>query len=281
MQRLINFIVQFKEYITFSALVIISFMMISLGDVSRIGGFRTVLIGTVGWMQELFSWIPNPGAIQAENKAVRELNLQLSSEVTRMRTAILENQRLRQMMDLKQKSDLPLIPAEIVGKSTVELRHYATLNKGRKDEIDYGMSVRTDAGLVGIIVGSTDHYSLLEQINNRNVKIAVTFVRTGINGIVVWEGGEYLLIKNIPESFDVKIGDEVITSNYSNKYPDGIPVGKVIKIDNDPGSLFKKIVVKPAVNFASVEQVFVVDFVPDPERNQLLKEMEERLKIKK
>jgi len=254
--------------------------MISLGDISRIGGFRTVLIGTVGWMQELFSWIPNPGAIQAENKAVRELNLQLSSKVTRMRKAILENQRLRQMMDLKLKSDLPLIPAEIVGKSTVELRHYATLDKGRKDGLDFGMSVRTDAGLVGVIVGYTDHYALLEQINNRNVKIATTFVRTGINGIVVWEGGEYLQMKNIPESFDVKKGDEVITSNYSNIYPDGIPIGKVIKIENDPGSLFKKIIIQPAVNFASVEQVFVVNFLPDPERNKLVKEMEERLKVR-
>jgi len=280
MQKIINFIVQFKEYISLLALIVLSLSLISLGDTSKIGGFRTVVIGTVGWMQELFSFVPNPRALEIENQAIRELNLRLSTEVTRMRQAILENEKLRKMIELKDRSDKQLIAAEVVGKSSVELRNYATLDKGRNTGIDYGMSVRTDAGLVGVIVGMTDNYSLVELISNRNVKISAKFQRTGINGIVVWEGGEYLQVKNIPESFDIKKGDEIVTSNFSNKYPNDIPIGKVSKIEMDPGSLFKKVYVKSNVMFSSLEQVFVVKEQPDPYRSALLKDMEDRLRAK-
>ncbi len=280
MEKFLNFVSQFKELIVFLALVIISLSLISLDDVSKIGGFRTVVIGTVGWFQRLFAWIPNPGALESENRAIRELNIQLSEEVMRMREALHENQRLRKMLELKEKTTEDLVIAEVVGKSTVQLRNYITIDKGRNSGIDYGMSVRTDAGLVGIVIGLTDNFSLVELILNRNVRIACRFQRTGINGIITWEGGEHLLVKNIPQSFDVAVGDVIETSNYSNRYPNYIPIGKVINVEADKGSLFKKILVEPYANFNSLDQVFVVRYIPDRERIELLKEMEESLRIK-
>jgi rod shape-determining protein MreC len=105
--------------------------------------------------------------------------------------------------------------------------------------------------------------------------------RNNIDGIVVWEGGENFIFKNIPESFDVAAGDEIITSNYSNKYPAEIPIGNIISVKPDPGSLFLRIEVKPHVNFATLQQVFVIDTLPDPERIRLIKEMEQRLRSQK
>ncbi len=249
-----------------------------MDDVSRIGGFRTVVIGTVGWFQRLFAWIPNPGALEAENRAIRELNIQLSEEVMRMREALLENQRLRSLLLFKEKYPNELIIAEVIGKSTVQLRNYITIDKGKEADVDFGMSVRTDAGLIGVVIGLTDNYSLVELILNRNVKVACKFQRTGYNGIVVWEGGENLLVKNIPESFDVAIDDIIETSDFSNRFPNNIPIGKVAKVETDPGSLFKRIEVKPFANFNTLDQVFVVKYIPDKERIQLIKESEERLK---
>ncbi|MBI5324779.1 MAG: hypothetical protein HZB41_05820, partial [Ignavibacteriae bacterium] len=115
MQGFINFVAKYKEYFTLVALVIISLSLISLGDVSRIGGFRTVVIGTVGWMQSVFTWIPKPGALQSENKSLRELNLQLSTEVTRMRNAVIENRRLREMLKLRENNEIIDLNSEVVG----------------------------------------------------------------------------------------------------------------------------------------------------------------------
>ncbi len=281
MQSLIDFVARFKELITFTALVIICLSLISIGNVSQIGGFRAILIGTVGNLQQLFSWIPNPQALRNENRALRELNLQLSTEVIRMREASVENNRLRKMIEFRQMAAHPMIPAQVVGKSVVEMRNFMTINRGGGDSIAVGMPVRTDAGLVGMVVGVSAKYSIVELITNRNVKISSRILRTGIAGIAVWDGGENFMLNNIPESFDVVKGDYVVTSDFSNKYPTDIPFGEIIEVVEDPSSLFKKIYIKPFANINSLEQVFVVKFLPDPERMELIEQIEEQLRLRK
>ncbi|MBX3044515.1 MAG: rod shape-determining protein MreC [Candidatus Kapabacteria bacterium] len=281
MQNFINFVTRYKEYIAFTSLVIICLALISIGDVSKIGGFRTIIIGSTAWIQGAFSWIPNPGSLQNENRSLRELNLQLSTEVIKMRTSAIENNRLRQLIDFKEKYPDTLISAEIVGKSSIELRNYNVINKGKSSGLERGMSLRTDAGLVGYIIGSSDNYSLVEMLNNRNVKVSAKILRTGIDGIITWSGGEYFNLNNIPTSFDIQKGDVVLTSEFSNKYPSDIPFGEVIDVIDENNSLFFTIKIKPYVNLSTVEQVFVIKKIPDEERNDLLKELEDRLKIKK
>lgn len=281
MQNFIKIIIKYKEYITYTALVVICLSLISMGEVSKLGGFRTFIIASVGKMQDAFSWIPNPAALRSENEALRELNLQLSSEVIKMRKALIENQRLKNMIALKDTYSFPLIPADVVGKSSIQMRNYITLNRGNNAGIKTGMAVRTDAGLVGVVIATRDKFSFVELLNNRNVRIAAKILRNQIDGLVAWEGGEFLLLKNIPTSFDIEIGDIVATSNYSNKYPFDIPVGKVIKVEKDPGSLFHKIVIEPYAQFNTLEQVYVINFLPNAEILELANEVEEKLLEKK
>lgn len=281
MQYFINFIVKFKEYFAFVALVIISLSLISMGSVSKIGGLRTIMIGTMGQLQGIFSWIPNPASVRSENRALRELNLQLSTEVTRMRQSLLENQRLKKMLNFAENSEFELLSCEIVGKSSVEMRNYITVNKGYDFGIKKGMIARTDAGIVGIVVTVSDKYSLVELVANRNVRISATIVRNNIDGIVSWQGEDYFLINNIPNSFDVIPGDEVVTSNYSNKYPPDVPIGLITKIEEDKSSMFKKITMRSYVNFQTLEQLFIVKFIADEERQRLLDEIEKKLQSKR
>jgi rod shape-determining protein MreC len=281
MLRFLKFIKAYKEYFTYVILVIASLYLISVGDISRIGGFRTAVIGSIGWLQEIFSWIPDTGALLTENKALRDLNLQLSSEVIKMRTAIIENQKLRELSKLKNDLPYNTITAEVVGKNFIENRNFFTINKGYKDGIYEGMAVRSDAGLVGIISGSTKNYALVELINNKNVRIAALLQRSRLDGIIIWEGGEYFQLKNIPKSYDVKKGDTVLTSNYSNKYPKNIPIGYISSVRELPGDIYARINVKPFVNFRTLEQVFVLQFIPDPERLQLINQIDYKLKLRK
>ncbi len=281
MLQLLSLIVKFKDYAALTLLCIISLALISIGDVSKIGGYRAFVVGTIGWLEEAFAWVPNPDALKTENRAVRELNLYLSSELMKSRQALTENKKLRDMLDFKQGIDYNLVSAEVVGKSTIELREYITINKGRKDGLTRGMSVRTDAGLTGIVVVVEDNYTLVETLNNRQVKISAKIDRTGIDGILVWGGSKYFNMMNIPRSFDVKVGDELMTSNFSRKYPPGLPIGKIVKVEEDKSSLFSKISVEPFVSFNTLEQVFVIQYISDPERLKLIGKMEERLRLLK
>jgi rod shape-determining protein MreC len=281
MQKIIDFILKYKDYITFVALVIMSLSFISLDDVNKIGGFRSSVIGTIGWVQNIFSFIPNPIALRNENKALRELNLRLSAEVTKMQNAVFENDKLRELLEYKKKSDISVISTEIVGRTSLEMRNYVSINKGKNAGIKEGMVARTDAGIAGIVVGTSNNYSMVELIKNINVKISAKDQRSKIFGILAWEGGEYFLLKNIPRSYDVKEGDMIVTSEYSNKFPEDIPLGSIVKISEEPGDLFLKVVIQPYVNFNTIEQLFVVTKLPDPEINALIKDVESKYKTVK
>ena len=281
MQGFIEFIIRFKNYISFLALVIISLSLISMGSVNKLGGFRTMIIGTFGWIQEGFNWIPNPGAVQNENKALRELNLQLSNEVTRMRNSVVENNKLRALLDLKKVSDDEFIAVSVVGMSSIQMRNYLIIDKGSESGIATGMSLRNDAGLVGVVIGQSSNYAVVETIINRDVKISAKCLRSEYKGIVVWEGGEYLLMKNVPKSFDVKKGDVIVTSEFSNKYPINIPIGKVREAKEEQGHLFLKVVLEPMVSFSTLEEAFVIKELPSSERTELIQEIDEKLKLRK
>jgi rod shape-determining protein MreC len=280
-QKILNIIEKYKEYFTFVILIIISLSLVSVGDISKIGGFRTIVIGMVGWTQSLFSWIPNTGAIKSENNALREMNLQLSSEVIQSRISTIENKSLRDFLKLRQKEDYQYITAEVVGMATIDMRTYATIDKGTNQAVDEGMSVRTDAGLIGVIIGASKNYALVELILNRDMKIAAKVAKNMVYGIASWEGGEFFFLKNIPKSFDIKPGDTIITSDLNNKYPPNIPLGMVIDVRKESGDIFLKVTVKPFANFSVLEQVFVIKYIPNPERIELIKEMDERLRARK
>ena len=83
-------------------------------------------------------------------------------------------------------------------------------------------------------------------------------------------------MKNIPKSFDIQVGDEVLTSNYSNRFPANIRIGTVSETRDDGIALFRKVIVKPSVNFTTLEQVFVIKQLPDNERYNLEKDSSQR-----
>lgn len=277
MYQLLEILDRFKDYIVFVLLSVISLALISLSDSEKLGGYKGFVVGTLGWVQSQFSWIPNPVALQKENKALRELNMYLSAEVTKSRKAIVENDRMREMLNFKETSEDPVLSAEVVGKSSVELRNYITLNRGTADSVSRGMPVRTPQGLVGTIISTDTDYSLVELLTNRNVRVATQIQRSTIDGIMTWEGGEIFKINNIPDSYDVKEGDIIYTSNFSNKYPDNIPVGEVSEVGKPQGSIFLDITVKAYADFATLNEVFIVQFVPDSTRMKLVEEIERKL----
>ncbi|MDZ4746138.1 MAG: rod shape-determining protein MreC [bacterium] len=278
MQRFIDFVVRFKNYIALCALVVMSFSMMSFGNLSQLGGFRAVIVGSIGWLQSFFAWIPNPVALKSENLALRELNLQLSLESSRSRQAIVENATLRKMLELPNMTEYRLLAADVVGKTTTQLRNYATINKGTADGVKDGMCCITDAGLVGIVIGASDHYAVVQLLLNRDTRVSARVQRSRVDGILVWEGETTISLKNVPKSYDIQAGDIVLTSSYSARYPANIVIGRITQVADENQSLFRRVVVEPAVNFATLEQVFVVEYLPGVERTDLEARVEERMR---
>ncbi len=217
--------------------------------------------------------MPNPYALSTENHALRELNRDYSLELMRLREAALKGEKFRSMLDFKETSPMKLLPAGVIGKSTIQLKNYATLNVGESEGVKISMPVMTERGLVGRVIGVSEHRSIVELLINRDTRVTARTLGQRIEGMITWNGGSSLLLKNIASVQPVKVGDTLITSSLSPYYPENIVIGTITRMEEEGGTLFYKITVEPAVNFSTLEEAFVVLHSPDDERIKLEREV--------
>lgn len=264
------FLLQIKEYLILTLLIVISFILIVSNDNSQVRFLRAVAVGFVGTVQSGFSAVPNVFEIQKENEFLREKNIELSNEISALKEAKLENIRLTKLLGIKQTNISGVITARIINKSLIQARNTITLNAGESDSVKVNMPVITDDGLVGRIVSTSGNYSIAQIIYNRSLNVTVKVQRSRVDGILNYDGSGNLMVNNVPKSADVKTGDVIITSEYSNFFPAGIPVGIVIE-EGNLDNLFKKIIIKPLVSFSELEEVFILRHLPEMEKMDLEK----------
>ncbi|MFA5832308.1 MAG: rod shape-determining protein MreC [Bacteroidota bacterium] len=264
-QRIYQYLFLFKEYVILIGLVSLSLILLVLNDNTQIRQIRSLTVGTLGVIQQTFSFIPNLTSLQRENELLRKVNVNLADEVNQLREARLENIRLRSMIALQETSIVKLTGAKVVAKNLNLLRNTITLNVGSDDSIQIGNPIVTGEGLIGRVVAVSGGYAIGQMIVNVDFRASAKIQRSRVDGIVAWDG-KTLLLKNVAKTQDVREGDAIITSEYSNAFPPGIKVGIVSSISEIPNSLFQKIEVVPTVNLTQSEEVFVMDYVPSLER---------------
>ncbi len=269
MRRFINILVFFKEYVVLSIFIVISIVLLGTNDNRQVRFIRSYAVGLVGAMQHALSVIPNVFELRHENEVLRQLNVNLSDEVNRLREAQLENVRLRSMIGLREQRAFNLVPADVVGKSLHLLRNTITLDVGEADGIKTDMPMLAESGLAGKVIVTSPHYSIGQLLINKDFRASAKIERSRVDGIIVWDGGDHLRLTNVSKTQDVKEGDIVMTSEYSNLFPRNIRIGTVARVEEKPGTLFKDVDVAPGVDFSSLEQVFVVAATADSERVQL------------
>jgi rod shape-determining protein MreC len=273
MQRLITITSSFKEYFVCALLIVISLILLGNNDNRQIHALRATTIGFIGMVQDALSVIPNVVELKRENEILRQLNVNLSDEVNRLREARLENAHLRTMIGLKEKNEFSLLPAEVIGKSMYLLRNTITLSVGDLEGVKIDMPIISESGLVGKIIATSSHYSIGQLILNKDFRASAKIQRSRIDGIIAWDGGETLHLKNISKKQDVIVGDVATTSEYSYIFPNNIKIGIISKVIERPGNLFKDVDVVPSVDFPSLEQVFIVTTLQDTERVSLEKKV--------
>jgi rod shape-determining protein MreC len=269
MRRLIDIVLFFREYLLLACIVILSIGLLAVNDTAQIHRIRALTIGSLGFLQDTFGFIPDYFELRRENRSLRELNVTLSDEASRLREASLENIRLRRLLELREHSPNRYVAANVVAKNLQLLRNTITLDAGSDRGIAVNMPIVTDAGLVGRVVGVSPGYAVGQIMLNKEFRASAKVQRGRVDGIIAWEGGDRVRLKNVAKTLDVDQGDVVITSEYSSIYPPGIRIGIVAGIRQDPSSLFQNIDIAPAVDFARLEEVFVIVANPDSERTAL------------
>jgi rod shape-determining protein MreC len=122
--------------------------------------------------------------------------------------------------------------------------------------------------LVGLISDVADNFSTIKTLFNSNLSIAITVRRTNVSGILTFDGAN-LIIKNIPSTYDVQVGDIIETSEFSSLFPPSVPVGIILKKETINLGLLHILTVQPLANISGINDLFVMKIVPSKQVNQL------------
>jgi rod shape-determining protein MreC len=181
----------------------------------------------------------------------------------------MENVRLRKLLELKERGGYNYLSSNVVGKNFQLLRNTITLDVGEDDGVKVDMPIVTDGGLVGKVVATSSRYSIGQTLFHHEMRTSAKVQRGRADGILIWDGGAGLKLKNVAKTLDVQVGDLVVTSEYSSIFPPGIPIGVVAKTYEATGDLFQSIEITPSADLNRLEQVFVITAVVDTDRANL------------
>jgi rod shape-determining protein MreC len=254
----------FKEYIVLVVLLIISLILLSQNNSQGIQKVRSVAFGTFASVTSLFTDVFNISNLKNENENLRRTNAELMLQLSRLREYAIVNDELKGLLALRDSSNYPLIPVTVVSKSLTRSQGTMTLNAGKNQSVKVGMPVITDKGLVGIVYSISDNYSIARTLNNVDLKLTVKSERTRENALMKWNG-EWLVMIDVPKTFDLKKGDRIVTSEISSIIPFPLPVGLVNEVTNVEKGIFNEIRVQPFVDFQKVENVFILGIVKSKE----------------
>jgi rod shape-determining protein MreC len=268
LQRLYDLLYEFKEYALLAGLIVVCLLLMGLNDNTQVKHVRSIATVTFGVIENQFGFIPSYFGLRAENELLRRVNMELADEAQRLREAKLENLRLHQLLSMRDQFPNQLLAGRVVNKNLLLARNTLTLNIGTADGVESYMPVVCDEGLVGLVTSTTQHFSIVNILYNGDFRVSVKIQRSRVDGILTCEGNT-LILKNVPKTRDVKVGDVVMTSEYSSTFPAGIRIGLVNDIKDESSSLFKTIAVSPGVDFVKLEELFVVQYKPNQERTGL------------
>lgn len=203
-----------------------------------------------------------------ENELLHRRITDLELEAARLRDAGVENRRLRESLGLPAYRDLALKPVEVLALSGEPIPSSATLSAGTRQGVRPGDAVVTSDGLVGRVGEAYAGLARVVLLTDPNAAVACEVESTGVQGVLRFTGIPYprLVLTSVPHSDTVRVGERLVTSGLSQRYPRGLPVGRVTKLGRDPNGLTQDIEVEPSARLARLRHAFVVPGPPPIER---------------
>ena len=202
-------------------------------------------------------------ALEERVKQLEAENAQLREEVRAAATLTREVDRLTAALGLKERrKDFKLVDAYISSWDSGDWSKRCTINRGEGSGIEKDQCVITANGeVVGIVTEVGPDYAVVKTVLDSSLEISATIAASGYNGMVQggYATGEegYLRMNYLPSGAVICNHDQVVTAG-SNLYPRDLVLGSVIDAGFDETGVAKFAVLEPAVDFGSLEQVFVL-----------------------
>ncbi len=221
-------------------------------------------INAVGnWVTDKIDMLADIRDLQAENEELRTQLDAYQSENKMIMSDTNELNDLRKLYELDSRyPDYEKVAANVISKDSGNWFDTFILDKGSNAGIQVGCNVMAGNGLVGIVTEVGPNYSKVRAIIDDNSNVSAMFLTNSslcnVVGDEKYMDDGYIRVEHIDKDLDVSEGDELVTSNISDKFLPGITIGYVQKLTLDSNNLTMSADLVPAVDFDNIQTVLVV-----------------------
>ena len=221
-------------------------------------------INAVGnWVTDKIDMLADIRDLQAENEELRTQLDAYQSENKMIMSDTNELNDLRKLYELDSRyPDYEKVAANVISKDSGNWFDTFILDKVSNAGIQVGCNVMAGNGLVGIVTEVGPNYSKVRAIIDDNSNVSAMFLTNSslcnVVGDEKYMDDGYIRVEHIDKDLDVSEGDELVTSNISDKFLPGITIGYVQNLTLDSNNLTMSADLVPAVDFDNIQTVLVV-----------------------
>ena len=204
-------------------------------------------------------------SLEKENEALRTQLADAQQNLNQVQLNQEELDNLKSLYDMDQNyADYDKIAANVIGKDAGNWFSVFLIDRGSNDGITVGMNVLADGGLAGIVIQVGPNYAKVRSIIDDNSNVSARNLST--SDLCVVSGSLKTMNESSLIDFDdlrdkedqAKVGDQIVTSNISDMFLEGIPIGYITDIKTDSNNLTKSGHIATIVDFEHLDDVFVI-----------------------
>jgi rod shape-determining protein MreC len=193
---------------------------------------------------------------EEENQVLKSELSASEIRIQRLSEQAAENNRLRELLDLKTRLPYPTLAAEVVAAAPAESSFTVLIDRGEDAGLASDLPVITAGGVVGRTVAVYPHTAEVLLITDPSSGVGAMIETTRAEGIVRGAARNLCHLRYIMDDEKVSVGDTVVTSGMDQIYPKGFKVGTVVRVAN--GNIYKTIDIEPAAALDRLESVLVL-----------------------
>jgi rod shape-determining protein MreC len=207
--------------------------------------------------------------MKRENERMMRVNADLLSRVLLLETTAVDERNRRKILADTTLNASGFIMARVVDRKFSDRDNMLLIDAGWRKGIKKDMTVLVPEGLVGRVTSVSEHYARVMPVIHPDFKVVVVADSCNSMGILSWSGGREFLaqVDHIPISSRLKVGERIVTSDFSTFSVRGIPIGRVARIK--PDNLFYAVDVWLAVDFSTLTQVLIAPLKTEQEKIEL------------
>jgi len=208
------------------------------------------------WLRESFA---TRESLQLQVDTLRE-QLRIQQVITLRQSALqAENSRLRNLNGILPEVIEKRLVGEVISVEVSSLRQRLLINRGGRSGVYKSQPVITGEGVLGQVFRTGPFSSEIILITDAEHALPVTVLRSGVRTIAIGTGRSTSLeLPYVPQNYDVKVGDLLVTSGLGQVFPYGLPVGRVTKVTRDPAEPLAQIQAVPLAQIEGDREVLFI-----------------------